>query len=312
MLQRFLTKAGLVMAAILWTIAPANSSDLVRYLSINGDNTNACTLDAPCRTFVRGLQVTPVAGELRILESGVYGGIANIRRSVTISGVRPDVSVVRTRVVIDNSSATVNLRNIQFIGRQSLIYGIDVRAVRELSVENVVVQAYSTGLRGLIDAGRIFVINSIFRNNRSTGLFINNAANLRLIVEGSQFLDNNQGMSTGGAQVSISRSQVSGANSGIYVNGGSATISDSVMSGNASYGVRVIGNATAYLERSVVRGNGLGVSVFAGSTAHLSNLTVTANGTGVNNQGTAFTRQNNTIDGNTVDVSGPLTPAAAK
>lgn len=68
------------------------------------------------------------------------------------------------------------------------------------------------------------------------------------------------------------------------------------------------------LEQSVARGNQTGLTVGSSGTAHVANSVLTGNGTGVSvdSSSTLLTRGNSTVSGNTADVSGVLTPLAAR
>ena len=89
-----------------------------------------------------------------------------------------------------------------------------------------------------------------------------------------------------------------------------ASISNSVISGNALPGIIVAFGAELNVESCLVANNYIGIEVDSG-VGRVSNSTVTDNfGTGLYNEGgTLYSRQNNTVAGNgRPDESGTITP----
>jgi hypothetical protein len=86
-------------------------------------------------------------------------------------------------------------------------------------------------------------------------------------------------------------------NAGVNLLTGNATISDSMVSNNASFGVIAQGGSTITVERTIVTGNGTGVSTTnASATIRLSNTTINNNTTGITaSAGAIISFQNNSI-----------------
>jgi hypothetical protein len=98
-----LRMAGAACLVVVFAIG-AQVADKVRYVSVTGSDANKCTLAAPCRNLGRGINRTPVDGELRVLDSGDYGTNAKINKSMTLSGNGHTI-VVANGIVIDNAVA---------------------------------------------------------------------------------------------------------------------------------------------------------------------------------------------------------------
>jgi hypothetical protein len=296
--------------AVLAVLAPAaaQAADNTRYVSVTGSNANACTLAAPCRTLQRGINMTPAGGEVQILDSGFYGN-ANVRKSLTISGNGNTVYLANS-VLIDQADAVVALRGLVLNGQGTVSDGIRINAAATVHIERCLIHAFdSHGILAFADGVQVFVTDSISRDNGSHGLIIDNAGVSRLSINSSRFENNGgTGVSVGTGRAVINRSVASGnSNSGISAFGGSVTVLSTVAAGNFS-GFSVNNGGAMTLEFSRAHGNSVGLFVSAGESARISNSSFTDNVTGINNDGTLETRENNTVAGNTTNVSGTLTP----
>lgn len=88
---------GAVALGLLSSSALAASQTFV---SGAGNDSGACGLAAPCRTFAYAITQTSVSGEIVILDSAGYGPVT-ITQSVTISnpgGVRPELACPAVRM----------------------------------------------------------------------------------------------------------------------------------------------------------------------------------------------------------------------
>jgi hypothetical protein len=284
--------------------------DNTRYVSITGNDANACMLAAPCLTLQRGIDATPEGGELRVLDSGVSANSALIDKSITISGNGNTVYLGIPAVRIDHASAVVTVRDLTLNGQGTSSNGISIDVAAAVHIVRCVIHGFTrNGISASgPDAGKVFVRDSTSRDNGSFGL-LSRAS--RLTVDNSRF-DNN-GLD------------------GIYVDNGLATIGRSSASGNARHGLDVLtgslgapsvsvvstmaarngengflvasGGATMAVESSVAHGNGnFGLAVFVGGIARISNSTFTSNAIGIAAFGVIETRQNNTVGGNGFDV----------
>jgi len=305
---------SLISALIFAGTAEAHE---VRYIASYGDNANLCTRDAPCKTLQKGINTTPAGRELIVLDSGDYGNGATIRKSITISAVSVSATLGGT-ITIDAAGATVMLRGLHLNGTSAdaAANGIDIVSAAAVHVENCEIQNFwGNGISFLSAAGdpALFVYKTVSRNNGLNGLyFVITAGEPRLTVDRSHFERNGiGGMTIGGAgaAATITRTIASGNTIfGISQAGGTSNITWATAENN-SRGYHVAGGSMT-LEQSVARANVTGVFVQTGGIVRLSGSVVTDNGTGLSLQAgsTLLTRVNNTVSGNTTDVSGTVTP----
>lgn len=239
---RFLIAIGLILAT-----SGANAQLFRAYLSINGNDANACTLPAPCRLLPMALSAVAPNGDIWILDSSNYnGGTVTIDKSVTILAVPGAVGSV---VSVGNGAAalsvatpglTVLLRNLSIValaGAPGTTTGLAVAANSKVILEESLVSGFSSN--GLsVSSGSLMVSKSTLANN-SVALFTSGDGDAML--SGSRILANVTGtFSNAGA----------GLNSTI-------TIDDCVFSSNST-AVRTFsttGTALIFLNRSLIEGS---------------------------------------------------------
>jgi hypothetical protein len=286
------------------TGAPA--TDNARYISITGNNDNNCSLAAPCRTLQRGIKATPAGGDLRILDSGFYGGNATVNKSMTISGNGSTV-FLDNPITINNPEAVVALRELVLDGQGTGTDGILISEAASVHIERCVIHGFAEhGINSLGTGLELFVLDSIARNNGFDGLNVAGFGIPRLTVDNSRFENNgSSGISVKFGRGAISRSTASrNGSSGIFVEAALVSIVATVSAHNGNHGFFASLNSSVSIESSLAQANGT-AGVFVGSaTARISNSTFTSNTAGLHNNGTLETRQNNTVRGNTFNVTG--------
>jgi hypothetical protein len=68
--------AAALALAVTLPAAPANAQTAIRtYVSITGNDTNPCSLTAPCRHFQAAANATAAGGEVDALDPGGYGSL---------------------------------------------------------------------------------------------------------------------------------------------------------------------------------------------------------------------------------------------
>ena len=301
---------SLTVGAIALPAGAAQAADNTRYISITGSNANACTLTAPCRTFQRGVNVTPAGGELRILDSGDFGVNATIKKSLTVTGNGHTVYLGKP-ITIDDAEAVVALRGLVLNGQGIISTGVNIAAGSAVHIERCVIHNFSgTGIEAAGSTEvELFVFDTTSRDNGGHGLLMAGAAGARATIDNSRF-DNNHGTAilvlSGDAR--IRGSTVSGnVSQGIFVDNATVSVVSTMTSRNPT-GLFVKSGGILTVESSLADGNGTGLFV-TGSTARISNSTFTRNNNGIVNNGVVETRSNNTVRGNTIDLSGSaLTP----
>ena len=304
------------VASLILGLAFANDVQAheVRFVASYGSNTNLCTRDAPCATLQRGINRTPAGGELIILDSGDYGNNGTINKSITISAVGV-TATLGGGMTIDATDATVVLRGLRLNGEGVGGNGIDIvtGATVHVHIDHCEIDGYDVGINVNTEAyPTLSVANSVVRNNGTYGLYFRTGTPGQLIVDHSRFEHNDgNGIRIEGGGASITRTVAAGNGLiGFIVSfGAKANISWTTAEHNGFDGYSSSGHMT--LEQSVARGNaryGLVVSQSPG-TAVVSGSAFTNNGTGIFQEfGTILSRGNNTVSGNTTDVSGSLTP----
>jgi len=311
-----------------YTVNVVRAAALFRgYLSSHGNDANPCTLPLPCRLLPQALLAIGDGGEIWILDSANYNtGPVDITKSVTILAI-PGVigSIVASggdAIDIDTPGVRVALRNLVLLNLGDGTNGVNFMRGLELTIEGC--EMYGMGASGVTASAsdaRFAMTNSVSRDNGAYGVSITAAVSAAL--DGVHLLNN--------------------VFSGLLVGGDAdVTLANSVAANNGTFGVSIQANAgtmtRALVERSVLRANAGGVEGFAGAgklaQIAVSRSSLTDNGAGVSASTNAggsiaivltgdvvsgnatgivasgagssvvYSRQNNTLTGNTTDLSG--------
>ena len=290
---------------------PAQAADNTRYVSITGKNANPCTLPQPCKTLQRGIVMTMAGGEVQILESGFYGNLANINKSLTITGNGNTVYLGGV-LTVNNAGATVTLRNLVLDGQGTVAIGISIAAATAVHIERCLVHRFTVdGINATATGVVLNILDSISRDNGNIGFNIVGAGASQVTIDNSRF-ERNAGAGVGiqSGRAAISRSIASRNLHGIFAQGGTISVASSTSAYNVSTGFGASGGGAITIESSVSHGNVSGVLANSGNTIRISNSTISNNTTGIFNNGTVETRENNTVRGNGANVAGSnaLTP----
>lgn len=269
-----------------------------------GDDANPCSRTAPCKTFAGAISKTAVGGEINTIDSGGFGAVT-ITKSITIDGgsTLAGVLVSGTNGIVINAAAPVKviLRNLDINGIGTGLAGIKMMTGGQLSVENVKIYGFTQEGINLIPSGDtdVLVTNSDISNNGQPAIIIAPGAAATVFA-------------------TINDTRLTGNTRGLQVNdGGQVTVKNSVLSQNGVHGLAVSGTAraaSASLDDTILTGNatdGVRVSGALG-TARLSNSVVTQNGVGLEtaNGGIIYSYGNNRMAGNTGGVGAATTPVA--
>ena len=267
----------------------------------HGDDANTannCSLTLPCRNFNAAVGVVNAGGEVVALDSGGYGA-TTISKAVTLTsplGVYAAITALTAGssaiTVSAASTDTVVLRGLTLTGLGGQT-GINVTSVGNLHVEGCVISGFTDN--GIIvnltaDGSRIFIKDTITRNNGLYGIFIVTGTG---IVRAS--IDNCRSERNGGRGFCASDNSL-------------VTINRSVASGNSSVGFFAFSNASGTTttelscEECVSSNNSSGFGVTgASATIRVSHSTATNNtGFGFVQSGGVFeSLGNNLVRGNT-------------
>jgi hypothetical protein len=295
---------------VLLMLATAAKAAEVRYVATNGSNSNDCTLSAPCRTLQRGVNMTPAGGELIVLNSGDYGNSLAISRSITISADGVAATLVDPgNITIDDVDAVVVLRGLHLkgAGAPGILAGILVSAAAAVHIERCTIERFNNGIQVGGNDTKLFVTDTIARNNDSAGLVLAGNNQKTLTVDNSRFENNGgDGVSISRAQGAISSSVASGNGSAGFSLGADASVNVTwtTASHNGDYGFAVrASSGQMTLESSVARYNGTGL--YVGGLARISRSVFTDNDIGIRNDsaGTLQRLQNNVLENNGTNLS---------
>lgn len=285
--------------SLLLLATPAQAQATRTWVSGVGDDVNPCSRTAPCKTFAGAISKTFIHGEINALDPGAFGTLT-VTKSIAVDCHDELCGVLASNVngfIINIAAGNVNdplrevrLRNINItgmgasgsIGTRTGINGIRVDSALRVSVEDCHITDFT--LNGIRDqsttGGKLTVVNTIVRNNSSTGLLSNPTS-------GSTKID-----------VAVDNLVAEGNGTGVTVaNGGLMSITRSLIANNNN-GVDVE-NATSVMtiDNSMVSNNGLnGLFTTASGVLRVSNTDIANNGTAASGAWVSF--GNNRITGN--------------
>ena len=268
----------------------------------SGNDAGACDdVNAPCKTFAGAVTKLNPGGEAIVLDSGGYGPVT-ITQGVTIEAPAGITAFVHPpsgdAITINAGAGAVTLRGLVLsVGTN---HGITVNSVGTLNVENCFLTGFaSSGIR-MISAGQLNVKGTDI-TGCNLGIAIFNTAGTVLASIDHCHLDGNGGgyyigtTSPGNATTMASFSTANNSTSiGGWTSGGSGkevlNLEFCVGSGNAGSGLLAVGSNALSAAR-------FSNSVFANNVFY---------GVQRSSSGTAESRGNNTMTGNSAPTSGTI------
>ena len=260
----FVSRFIIVMCISALSI-PAMAQATRTWVSGVGDDVNPCSRTAPCKTLAGAISKTATGGEINILDPGGFGAVT-ITKSITIDGggiIGSILSGSTNGVIVNAPNALVTIRNFSINGAGTTlgINGIRVTAVKRLLVENCMLANFS-----------------------ANGIDFNSTTAADIIISNTTILNANGGISIAGP----------GSSTGTA---GFTTIDGCHILGIQNAGIS-IASGTATLSNSVISGCGTGVESKTGATAHLSGNIITNNATALKGPGQITSSKNNSVTGN--------------
>lgn len=264
---------------LLVVCLPLLGQNQVSWVSSSGSDNDPCTRVRPCRTFQVAHDHTNAGGIVRAVNAGEYGPIT-ITKAITVDG--SNLATIAAAIPADHAAISIQAP----IGGSGTSAGI-------VALRNLTLNLNGGPLTTGIGAG---AATTLVENVAITGA-VGNAVGVGF-----------------GAPITIRNVTISGASYGVFVQGGTAMISESVFRG-CSNGISVnsdgLGHAgIGFIERSEISANigiGLAVSAANGSPAivRFASTVITGNGTGIlaTSGGQILSFGNNMIAGNTIDGS---------
>src|SRR5258708_3937061 len=103
--------------ALLLPTLPAQAAPMT-FVASTGNDSNACTLAAPCLTFVNAVVKTDSGGVIKCLDSGPFVGSATIFQTLTIdcAGGTYMPGLVFVGLEIPSATVTLTVRNMVISG----------------------------------------------------------------------------------------------------------------------------------------------------------------------------------------------------
>ena len=320
-----------ILFAVLQVAAHCSASALAAtpqtFVSGAGNDSNPCSREAPCRTFAHVIEQSDAGGEIVVLDSAEYG-IVSIDRDISIEAskgvyARIDVPSGASGINVSPNATRVSLRGLRITSKGSnLATGISFKSAGRLYVEDCILEGFQ-GL-GFKEVG-IAVSNGDPLTSNAGTVYVKDTAirnwNVGIKADGFYAPNDKFGL---GAEITLENVRLESNEVGLQVRQRhKATIHDSVISGNV-IGLSVFAgdfhSAKIVIDRCVVAysaGNGVesfgADSTFPGVVV-LSNSTVVNNFTGTHRGpgGLLFSRGNNSIEGNAVNIVGSLQAETGK
>ncbi len=281
------------------------------YLSVDGSDSNPCTVQLPCRLLPAALNAIVDGGEVWILDSANYNtGTVIVDKSASIlavpGAVGSVVALAGPAINITASGLTVSLRNLVIVPFPASggTDGVSMTGASTLTIENSLIANLPGSGVNVTGAGKLKISNTIIRNNAGYGVYLLDGAAAE--ISGTQMLAN----ALGGVWVQTNT-----------VTTTTASVSDSVISGGddgvAAYTQLSAGAvARVFVTRCTIEGT---FHALRGDTAGTSSTSVTVSYSMITNNFYAWylgsadsvirTLGNNHITDN-ASSAGPLTATA--
>jgi hypothetical protein len=296
----FILLAGFVAPVL--ASAPAYADATRTWVSGVGDDNNTvngCSRTATCKTFAAAISVTETNGEINCTDPGGFGTLT-ITKSITIDCTGTFGSILANGVngITINLTATpdplksVVLRGISINGAgsagQAGLKGVSILSATLVTLDNVVVQNFAQ--QGVADTrsapGRLFIKNSVIRNNAGVGIQAAGTTGTNVSIENTHSINNADGLATSA--------------------GNALKITRSVFSGN-SVGVEADGGGQVGVDSTTVNFNGIGLQT--GGTIWFADTDISFNTAAISGPTISF--GDNKIYGNSITSTAPTVGAAS-
>jgi hypothetical protein len=294
------------LAASLLVGTTAQAQLFRAYLSPTGNDANPCTLQAPCRLLPAALNAVANGGEIWMTGSANYNtATVNVTKSVSILAVPGMVGSIVAQdggpaISIAATNLEVALRNVVIgpvTGAAPGTHGVVMTGDSSLMIENSLVANLPGHGVQVNGQGEVKIAHTTLRNNGLWAVDLSNGA--AADISGSQLIENYSG--------GVRASGITGTTT--------ANLSDSIISGGATSGVRVNAStdATARIvitRSSITRVTGWALDCFGtGSNAIFvgSSLIAQNNSAWDASCGAVYTSSNNQVSFNN-GATGTLEP----
>ena len=249
--------AAVVCVAVFASLlSGAASAGLFRaYLSVNGKDTNPCTVQQPCRLLPAALAAVNDGGEVWMLDSANYNtDTVMVTKSVTILAIPGALGSLvapsgADALQINVGATSVTLRNliVRLLGDQFATIGIHVLAGINVRIEGCEIYGVETGVLAEIPGASATIVNSAIH-------------------------DTLVGMEAGGAtRASIDNVNLGSNGTAILVDSGAhATVSNSTLTENqtaiSAFSGSITGTVVDVARATISATDGTGFEIFASPT----------------------------------------------
>lgn len=255
-------RAALVACFLLVSSSTAWAQATRTWISggLDGDDANTCSRTSPCKTFAGAYAKTAPGGIIAVLTPGGFGALT-VAKSITIDGGGVEGSALAAAsygITINAPGVEVVIRNISIYGVPSAgvnaTYGIRVMAGSRVTVDNVIITGFNTGIDVNANA-QVNVKNTLISRSANYGVYFR---------QGKGSFDN----------VHFENSGVDGLRVG---NGGVVTVRHSVVtgSGNIAFSATEAATAKLMVEDCTVTNNAWGIGASMGAAVWVSATTIT-------------------------------------
>jgi hypothetical protein len=222
------------------------------FVASYGNDANACSLTAPCRSFATAIAHANSDGEVIVLDSAGYGAVVITKPIAIIAppGVYAGISVFSGDGVTVNGSIYVTLRGLTINGQGAGTYGVELLQDPVVLIDGCAIRNMGAdGVRVQTGGGAVTIANTSVTKSAGSGVRLDDHA-IATIVD--------------------SRVESNGGFGVWLLDSATATIARSAIAGNGLSGVNVYaGNPTTMLSlwASVVSDHPAGGGVSTQSTA---------------------------------------------
>ncbi len=216
---------GIVALLAMLSCSAAQALSFRAYLSVDGSDSNPCSVQLPCRLLPAALNAIVDGGEVWILDSANYNtGPVTIGKSASILAVPGAVgSVVALggpALSITASGLTVALRNLVIVPFPASggTDGVNMTGASTLTIENSLTANLPGNGVSVTGAGKLKITHTIIRNNGGFAVQLLNGAAAE--ISGTQMLANAVGVvaqstTATTTTASVTDSVISGGNVGV-------------------------------------------------------------------------------------------------
>ena len=304
----------LLAAGLLGQAGAAFATSQRTFVASIGNDANACSLTAPCRSFAAAIAKTSTDGEVIVLDSAGYGPVT-ITKPVSVTappGIYAGVSVASgTGIDVNVGAGIVTLTGLTINGLLSGAVGIEFQSGGILRLNRVTVSRFTS--RGLVanlaTTVGVTIEDSAFLDNAGIALDLSTSSGeLEVDIRRSRFENNHIGASLADNVIgTIENTSFVESQVGAYLQAINAGAINKVTVRNCTIArntdgliLGTPGAATTAIEvrDSEIRDNTGTGAIVQGGIAHFSNNSIAHNGFGVNLNGTAISFGDNLVYGN--------------